>query len=94
MGTGKMKAVIFYETANVPMEKIMEAYPRHKKLVDAFHAKGEVIAIGTWANPMEGSMGVFANRDAAERFVKEDPFVSEGIVAKATIRDWKESLLG
>ena len=32
-------------------------------------------------------MGVFATRDAAERFIAGDPFVTEGL-AEARILDW------
>ena len=89
-----MKAVVFYETGNVGMEKIMEVYPRHKQLVDDFSKQGKIIAIGTFANPAEdGSMGVFTDKASAEEFVHQDPFVKEGIVAKATIKEWNEILL-
>ena len=42
--------------------------------------------------PAGGAMGVFATRDAAERFVKADPFVAQGVVATWTIREWNEAL--
>jgi uncharacterized protein len=89
-----MKAVLFYETGDVPMEKIREIFPRHKVLLDEFHSRGELLAVGTWANPREGSMGVFRDRGSAEAFVKRDPFVLECVVGKITIRDWNESLMG
>jgi uncharacterized protein YciI len=38
-------------------------------------------------------MGIFPTREAAEAFVRQDPFVLEGLVGKHTIRDWNESLL-
>jgi uncharacterized protein YciI len=89
-----MKAVVFYQTADVPMEKIMEVYPRHKQLVDEFSKEGKIIAIGTFANPIDdGSMGVFKDKASAEEFVNQDPFVKEGIVAKTLIKEWNEILL-
>jgi uncharacterized protein len=51
-----MKAVDFYELGSVTMEKVMEVYPRHKDIVDSFVKDGKIIAIGTYANPAEGSM--------------------------------------
>lgn len=90
-----MKAVIFYEPGDTPIEKIMEAFPRHKALLDAFHQRGELLAVGAFADPKrDGSMGIFKNREFAEAFVKQDPFVLEGLVAKFTIKDWNESLMG
>ncbi len=89
-----MKAVVFYEPGSASMESIMAVYPRHKVLVDAYAARGEALAIGTFAGGKEGSMGVFKSREAAESFVKEDPFVLEGLVGRYTIKDWNEILLG
>jgi len=90
-----MKAVLFYESNNTPLEKIMEVFPRHKALLDEFQKRGELLAVGAFANPREdGSMGIFKAREFAEAFVKRDPFVNEGIVGKATIKDWNETLLG
>ena len=77
-----MKAVVFYELGAVTMEKIKEVYPRHKLRVDAFAKDGKVIAIGTFSNISEGSMGIFKNKECAEEFVEHDPFVLEGIVGK------------
>jgi uncharacterized protein YciI len=96
-GTNKeesMKAVVFYETNDAPMEKIMAIFPRHKAQIDAYHARGEILAVGAWENPREGAMGVFRDREAADRFVKEDPFVLEGVIGKVTVKNWNESLLG
>ena len=69
-----MKAVIFYETGNTPMDAIKAAFPRHKVLLDAFHARGELLAVGTWANPIEGAMGIFKDRNSAEDFVRQGTF--------------------
>ncbi|MDQ2718677.1 MAG: YciI family protein [Bacteroidota bacterium] len=88
-----MKAVIFYELGNVTMEKVREVYPRHKSIVDEFAKDKKIIAIGTFANPTEGSMGVFIDKESAEDFVKQDPFIKEGVVGKVTIKEWNEILL-
>jgi hypothetical protein len=43
---------------------------------------------------MNGSaMGVFTTRAAAEAFVRADPFVTHGLVARWTIREWNEVLM-
>jgi uncharacterized protein YciI len=36
---------------------------------------------------------VFATREAAEEFARVDPFVTNGIVATWTIREWNEVLV-
>jgi uncharacterized protein YciI len=88
-----MKAVVFYERSDVGMDKVMEVYPKHKQLVDAFSKEGKVIAIGAFTNPADGSMGVFIDRASAEEFVNQDPFVKERIVGKMSIKEWNEILL-
>ena len=90
-----MKAVIFYGASATPMEKIMEVFPRHKALLDQFHDRGELLAVGAFANPqVDGSMGVFKTKELAEAFIKQDPFVQEGLVGKVTIKEWNEIYLG
>ena len=74
-------------------EKVMEIYPKHKRLIDDFSKEGKVLAIGAFSNQTDGSMGVFKDRKSAEEFVNQDPFVKEGIVDKMTIKDWNEILL-
>ncbi len=88
-----MKAVLFYERADVSMERIMEVYPLHKAVVDQFAAEGKVLAIGTFANSTDGSMGIFKDKASVEEFVSKDPFVSEGLVGKITLKEWNEILL-
>jgi uncharacterized protein YciI len=88
-----MKAVVIYEPKGVPRDTIMAVFPRHKVIVDAFAARGEVLGIGAFAGGAGGSMGIFRDRAAAEAFVAQDPFVLEGLVAKATIHDWSDEML-
>jgi uncharacterized protein len=89
-----MKAVVFYEIApGKTREDAMAIYPRHKAYLDTFVARKEILAIGPFTDGT-GSMGVFIDRASAEAFVKQDPFILEGLVGKHTIRDWNESLLG
>jgi len=38
-------------------------------------------------------MAIFKTREAAEQFVKEDPFILDGLVKSFTIRDWNDDLI-
>ena len=69
----------------------MAVYPRHKAVVDAFTEKGDVVGIGPFAD--RGNMAIFRTREAAEAFVKDDPFILEGLVASYVIRDWHDTML-
>lgn len=86
-----MKAVVIGESSGATMETIMSVYPRHKVVVDKYIANGEVIGIGPFDD--RGNMAIFKTRDAAEQFVKEDPFILEGLVKSFVIRDWNDNLI-
>jgi uncharacterized protein YciI len=86
-----MKAVVIGESSGATMEQVMAVYPRHKAVVDAFVARGEVIGIGPFAD--RGNMAIFRTREAAEAFVKQDPFALEGLVKSYTIREWGDQML-
>jgi hypothetical protein len=86
-----MKAVVIGESGGKTLEEIMKVYPRHKAVVDAFVERGDVIGIGPFADL--GNMAIFRTREAAEAFVREDPFVLEGLVKSYAIRDWNDHML-
>ena len=86
-----MKAVVICESSGAAMDQIMAVYPRHKAVVDAFVARGEVIGIGPFAD--RGNMAIFRTREAAEAFSREDPFILEGLVRSFVIRDWNDTML-
>lgn len=86
-----MKAVVIGESAGASMETIMSVYPRHKAIVEKYIAQGEVIGIGPFAD--RGNMAIFKTREAAEKFVTEDPFILEGLVKSFVIRDWDDTML-
>ncbi|MBX9779780.1 MAG: hypothetical protein K2X26_05510 [Chitinophagaceae bacterium] len=86
-----MKAVVIGESSGATMETIMNVYPRHKVVVDKYIEKGEVIGIGPFSDM--GNMAIFKTREAAEAFVKEDPFIVEGLVKSFIIKDWNDTML-
>lgn len=86
-----MKTVVIGESSGATMDVIMAAYPRHKLVADKFIERGDVLGIGPFAD--RGNMAIFKTRAAAEEFVKEDPFILEGLVKSYVIRDWNDNLL-
>ena len=86
-----MKAVVIGEPSGATMEAIMAVYPRHKLIVNKYIQRGDVIGIGPFSD--RGNMGIFKTRVAAEQFVKEDPFILEGLVKSFVIKDWDDNLL-
>jgi uncharacterized protein YciI len=89
-----VKYVVFYHSANDVATKAPPVFPAHRARVDEFHARGDLLLVGTFADPQaDGSMSVFRTREAAQEFVDGDPFVREGVVASYEIREWNEVLM-
>lgn len=86
-----MKAVVIGESSGASMDTIMSVYPRHKTVIDKYVNNGELIGVGPFAD--RGNMAIFKTRAAAEEFVKEDPFILEGLVRSFVIRDWNDTML-
>lgn len=87
-----LKYVLLYETADGALPLARELFPRHREWAKGFHESGELLMLGTWADPAEGAMGVFTTRAAAEAFVQDDPFVLQGVIKSWSIRAWNEAL--
>ena len=89
-----MKYVLVYESAPDYRAKVPAHIAAHRALWHAFHADRRLLLIGPFTDePLGWAMGVFSTRDAAEQFTREDPFVTNGLVARWTIREWNEVLM-
>ena len=88
-----MKYVLFYHPVADILERVGEHFPAHSARLDEFHARGSLLMVGTFGDPVgQGSMSIWTSREAAEEFVAEDPFVLNGVVRGWQIRDWAEAL--
>jgi len=93
-GRASMRAVVFYESADDVATRARPHFAAHCARWQEFADRGELLMIGTFANAQEdGSMAIFSTRAAAEAFVRDDPFVLNGVVRNWTIRDWNEALV-
>lgn len=86
-----MKTVVIGEPSGASMDAIKAVFPRHKAVVDRFKARGDIVGIGPFADL--GNMAIFRTRAAAQAFVKEDPFILEGLVRPFAIRDWSDEMI-
>lgn len=92
--------VAFFTTAFSSMEHVRreepEALQRHLERTKRLHAEGDVLMAGAFIE-REGepvsTMAVLATRQAAEEFVRGDPFVKLGKVSHHEIREWNNMLL-
>ena len=84
--------VLFYESADDVMAKAPAVYPAHLARLQEFKGRGELLMVGTFADPQaDGSMAIFNSRDGAESFATGDPFVLQGVVRSWTVKEWLES---
>ena len=86
-----VKYVVIGASTGAPMEALMAVYPRHKMLVDELKNRGVVIGIGPFSD--RGNMGIFRSREAAEEFIRRDPFNLGGLVKEYTLREWNDDLI-
>jgi len=90
-----MLHVLFYESADDVASKAPAHFPAHHARLEEFHARGELLMVGTFGDPQEeGSMAIFSSREAAESFVEGDPFVLNGVVRAWRVLDWDEIYSG
>jgi uncharacterized protein YciI len=63
---------------------------RHLDLVRQGSARGEILLGGAFAGPVDAAALVFKAEDPSvvERFVRDDPYVKEGLIKAWRIREW------
>lgn len=89
-----MKYVLFYEPTPDFLTKVPLHVAAHRALWPLYAADGRLLMIGPFTDePKGGALGVFSTREAAQSFASEDPFVTGGVVARWTIREWAEVLV-
>ena len=86
------KWVLLYDSADDVLAKAEPHFPAHFARLQEFHRRGELLMVGTFADPQsDGSMSIFVSREAAEEFVSEDPFRLNGVIQGWRILEWNET---
>jgi hypothetical protein len=87
-----VKYVLFYDATDDVATKAPAHFPAHKARRDEFHARGDLLMVGTFADAQaDGSMAIFGTRESAEEFVAGDPFVLNGVARGYRILEWDEA---
>ena len=87
-----MKYVSFYDVAPAALPKLKEHFPAHRARLEEFHARGVLLAAGPLGNPPESAIGIFTSREAADEFIKGDPFVINGLVTWRVL-EWNAAFI-
>jgi uncharacterized protein len=87
-----MKYVVYYESADNIMERVMPLIPAHEEHWHKYRDGGTLLMVGPFAD-RSGALSIFTTREAAEDFAKNDPFVTGGAVKSWNIREWNEVIV-
>jgi uncharacterized protein len=81
---------LMYDVVDGFGEKRMAHRPAHLELINAAHARGELVLAGALGNPPDGALLVFRAEaaDTAENFARADPYVTSGLVKSWRVRPW------
>lgn len=81
---------LIYHLANDYMERRTKFREEHLKLAKELNEKGEMILAGAFSDPPDKALLIFrvADKSIIEDFVKNDPYVKNGLIAKWEIRPW------
>ncbi|GEJ56288.1 YciI-like protein [Anaeromyxobacter diazotrophicus] len=85
--------MLFALLCDVPDDYLTRRQPHraaHLALAERWRAEGKLLAGGAF-DPPDGTLLVFRAGSAAEveAFVREDPYVANGVVTRWRIREWK-----
>ena len=81
---------LFYHYVDDYMTRRTQFREEHLKLATASNKRGEMILAGAFSDPPDKGLLIFRvpDRFVIEDFIKEDPYVKNGVVTKWEIRPW------
>jgi uncharacterized protein YciI len=81
---------LFYELVDDYLARRAAFREEHLKLAAASHARGELTLGGALAQPADRALLVFRanDRNVAESFARNDPYVINGLVRRWEVRPW------
>jgi uncharacterized protein len=85
-----MYYMLLYDVVENFVERRAPLREAHLKLVREAHERGELWLAGALVDPVDGAALVFTaeDRSVAERFAKNDPYVTGGLVKQWRVRTW------
>lgn len=84
-----MHYALTYRTVPDHAERRKPLRAEHLALARRYHAEGKLLMAGAY-NPIDGALLVFHadTRAEVEAFVRQDPYVANGLVTAWEIREW------
>ena len=86
-----MHYLLFYEAGDDYVERRAAYRNEHLSKAWAAAERGELVLGGALANPADGAVLLFQgdSPDVAETFARADPYVTNGVVRRWHVREWK-----
>ena len=85
-----MHWILFYDVVDDYLDRCGQFRDAHLSLANSMQRMGFLVMAGTYTDPADGAALVFKADDRAivEQFVRDDPYVTNGLVTAWTIRRW------
>ena len=83
-----MKYLLFYDYIEGVVERRAPLREGHLGIAQRYFERGELLLAGALNDPIDGAVLVFNDRESAEAFAREDPYVLNGLVTSQRIREW------
>ncbi len=85
-----MHYLLFYEVGDDYLSRRAEFRQAHLERAWKASQRGELVLAGALASPVDGAVLLFKgdSPEVAERFAKADPYVTNGLVRRWSVREW------
>jgi uncharacterized protein len=84
-----MHLLLEYTLADDYLERRAALREEHLALAREAHERGELLLAGALPDPYDRALLVWtAPREVVERFAEADPYVTNGLVTRWTVRPW------
>ncbi|HQR47562.1 MAG TPA: YciI-like protein [Thermoanaerobaculia bacterium] len=85
-----MHYLLFYDVSTDYLERRAAFRAEHLALAWQAVDRGEMVLAGALGDPVDGAVLLFQgdSPDVAERFVRSDPYVRNGLVTRWRVRPW------
>src|SRR5215471_11537842 len=85
-----MHYLLFYEVGEDYVSRRAEFRDTHLEKAWKASERGELVLAGAFANPVDGAVLLFRgdSPEVAEKFAREDPYVTNGAVKRWYVREW------
>ena len=81
---------LIYHLVDDYMTRRTQFREEHLKLAKKLNEKGEMILAGAFSDPPDKALLIFhvSDKSIIEDFIKKDPYIKNGLIAKWEIRAW------